>query len=285
MRMVEKRYKFFPGCLARVKLPHIEKSVRTVLEAVRVELVDVNEFTCCPDPVVFRSASRLEWLLLAGHNLSLDGGDPILTLCPGCASSLAEASFVLKNEMETARRVTEALKLNHEFIIPQVSHFLKVLAGEEILESIKGMVKRDLSGLRVATHYGCHLVRPSFAVGFDDPEKPKSLDDVVAATGAMVVEYEDKMLCCGRPAIDEETSRAILEHKLECLRDASCDILVVACPFCFEQFDLGQVVLARKKGRDYNLPILYVSQLIEIGMGMSGEASWKYHRIKPHKLL
>ena len=81
-------YRFFPGCLARTKLPHIESSVRRALESLGVTVEDDVRFTCCPDPVVFRSSSRGDWLRVAARNLSLDGETPIVTLCPGCASSL-----------------------------------------------------------------------------------------------------------------------------------------------------------------------------------------------------
>ena len=285
MKVTKTNYKFFPGCLARVKLPHLEKSVRTILETVGVRLSDEPNFTCCPDPVVFRSGSRSDWLAIAAHNLTLDRGDPILTLCPGCASSLAEAGSVLKGE-GIPEEVRRTLGKSGDLHISEVMHFIRLLVDEDMLVTIKSLMRRDLSALRVGVHYGCHLIRPSHAIGFDDPEKPKSLEQLVTATGAQVVDYEDKMLCCGRPAIDEQTSQAISEHKLNCLKEAGCDLVVVACPFCFEQFDLGQVIIGRKRGKTYDLPVLYVTQLIGLGMGLdTGALGFEFHHVKPHKLL
>jgi heterodisulfide reductase subunit B len=267
----EDGYRFFPGCLAKLKLPHIERSVRLVLADLGIRLLDEQRFTCCPDPVVFRSASREEWLKLAALNLSLDDTLPILTLCPGCSSSLSEARHIILNHKETSKKLDDRLdSLNLRLKTPQVSHFLRVLSGSGLMDVISQKILRTFEHLKVTCHYGCHLVRPSPAVGFDDPEKPTSLDDLVGLLGAESVDYEDKYLCCGRPSIDEETSLSIAEHKLTCMKDAGSQMIVVACPFCFEQFDLGQVVIARRKGADFSLPVLYVTQLLGLAMGLKG---------------
>ena len=96
-------YTFFPGCLARLKLPQIELSVRLILNRLGFGLRDEPGFTCCPDPVVFRSGSKDDWLTLAARNLALDSGSPIVTLCPGCASSLSEARHILGEDSEARR--------------------------------------------------------------------------------------------------------------------------------------------------------------------------------------
>ena len=97
------------------------------------------------------------------------------------------------------------------------------------------------------------------------------MDRLLGAAGIESVDYEDKYMCCGRPSMDEATSAAIARHKLDCIRAAGCNVIAVACPFCFEQFDLGQVVLARKTGQTYDVPVVYVTQLLGLAMGMSPE--------------
>ncbi|MGD9140917.1 MAG: CoB--CoM heterodisulfide reductase iron-sulfur subunit B family protein [bacterium] len=275
-------YRFFPGCLARTKLPHIEVSVRRVLESLGIGLEDDARFTCCPDPVVFRSSSRSDWLSLAARNLSLDGEKPIVTLCPGCASSLSEARHLLSEDpgsrTDAAARIG---KLGLDLNLPPVSHFLEILFDEERMKEIAAGVKRRLDGLRIACHYGCHLTRPSGAVDFDDPEKPRCLDELVALVGAESITYEDKYLCCGRPSLDEETSTGILERKLSAMKEAGAQAIVLACPFCFEQFDVGQTLLERKTGRKYGLPVFYLSQLLCLAMGgTASELGLDMHKVK-----
>lgn len=280
-------YTFFPGCLARLKLPQVERSVRLALTDLGIELHEEPRFTCCPDPVVFRSSSRKDWLTLAARNLSLDSGFPILTLCPGCASSLSEAGHLLTHDSEAREAAEQSLaRENIKVRIPEVSHFLRLLSDAGLMDSIKVAVSAKLDGLKVACHYGCHLVRPSSAVDFDDPEKPTSLDTLVALLGAEPVDYEDKYMCCGRPSMDEATSMGIAEHKLSSMKAAGCNLLVVACPFCFEQFDLGQVMLRRKAGREFGIPVVYISQLMGIAMGRTPEEmGFDLHRTKLKGLL
>ncbi len=280
---LQTRYKFFPGCLARQKLPHVERSVRTVLSMLGLELEDESRFTCCPDPVVFRSASRAEWLRLAARNLSLDDDSPIITLCPGCASSLSEARHILGHDVDVSNKVGSRLgRIGLDLKLPEVLHFLRLLSTEDFKEAIREKVTRKFEGLKVACHYGCHLVRPSSAVDFDDPEKPTSLDAVVSLVGAEPVDYVDKYLCCGRPSLDEATSMAMAGHKLQCMKDAGADLLVLACPFCYEQFDLGQILLERKKGTHFGIPVLYATQLLGLAMGSSAdEMGLGLHKVSP----
>jgi heterodisulfide reductase subunit B len=266
------KYRFFPGCLARTKLPHIEASVRRALDSLGVGVEEETRFTCCPDPVVFRSASRSDWLALAARNLSLDGETPIVTLCPGCASSLSEARHLLSEDcgarQDTAGRLD---RLGLEVSLPRVHHFLELLSDPQLMEEIGSRAAGKFEGLKVACHYGCHLTRPSDAVDFDDPEKPSCLDDLVALLGAEPVPYEDKFLCCGRPSLDEATASGILERKLSAMKEAGAQAIVLACPFCFEQFDVGQTLLARKTGKEFNLPVFYLSQLLCMALGASGD--------------
>jgi heterodisulfide reductase subunit B len=283
MSSIEKRiHRFFPGCLARTKLPHIELSVRNTLEFLGIELQDEPRFTCCPDPVVFRSASRRNWLALAARNLSLDGEAPIVTLCPGCASSLSEARHLLAQNQDATREAeTDLKRIGLEIRLPPVSHFLQLLYEDRSMQAIRDRVKRDLDGMKIACHYGCHLTRPSDAVKFDDPEKPRCLDEIVTLLGAEEVVYEDKYLCCGRPSLDEAISAGILERKLRAMKEAGADAVVLACPFCFEQFDVGQTILQRKTADEYNIPVFYVSQLLLLAMGEEpSKVGLNMHKIK-----
>jgi heterodisulfide reductase subunit B len=284
---VGSEYVFFPGCLAKLKLPQIERSVRSVLGALGIDLRDEARFSCCPDPVVFRSASKRDWLRLGARNLTLDSGGPIVTLCPGCSSSLSETRHILTHDEKARRAVAGDLDREGEGLrLAEVGHFLSLLMHPVRLRAIEKALARRFDGLRVACHYGCHLVRPSSAVDFDDPEKPTSLDTLVALMGADSVEYEDKYMCCGRPSLDEATSVGIAEHKLACMKEAGCEVLVLACPFCFEQFDLGQVLIARRAGREFGLPVLYITQLLGLAMGMTAsKMGLDLHRVRPEGLL
>jgi heterodisulfide reductase subunit B len=247
-----------------------------------VGIEDDARFTCCPDPVVFRSSDRGDWLRLAARNLSLGGETPIVTLCPGCASSLSEARHLLSEDNGAREDAAARLgKLDIKLGLPAVSHFLGILYDADRMKQIEGNLKKRLEGLKVACHYGCHLTRPSEAVDFDDPEKPRCLDYLVELLGAETVSYEDKQLCCGRPSLDEATSTGILERKLTAMKEAGARAIVLACPFCFEQFDVGQTLLMRKTGKEFGLPVFYLSQLLCLAMGVeASELGLDMHKIK-----
>ncbi|MFX1239587.1 MAG: heterodisulfide reductase-related iron-sulfur binding cluster, partial [Promethearchaeota archaeon] len=146
----------------------------------------------------------------------------------------------------------------------------------------------DLSGLKVACHTGCHYNRPSELVQTDDPMKPKKLRELVAATGANPVDYEEEMLCCGSGVgnTEEEPSMQILANKMESAKNAGAEAFVVICPACFQQFDTNQKKAEKLSGNTYSLPILYLTELLALSFGVkSDEIGMKFHRSRPKDLL
>jgi heterodisulfide reductase subunit B len=161
----------------------------------------------------------------------------------------------------------------------KVRHFLAVLW--DLKEKVRASVKRPLAGLRVAAQPGCHLLRPSQIIEFDDPERPAKLDQMIGWLGARPIDYELKALCCGQAffTIDRQACFKVMADKLAQLRDADC--LTTGCPMCFQQFDLNQ----RIAGLGFNLPILFYYQLLGLAQGLSlADVGWAFHRMKSEKL-
>jgi heterodisulfide reductase subunit C len=128
---------------------------------------------------------------------------------------------------------------------------------------------KPLWGMRLAVHYGCHLLRPSPAVRWDSPTAPTKFEALVRALGATVVDYGTKMDCCGN-ALDRVGERQaaldMLERKLDDVRQESVDALVVSCPSCFLQFDLNQAASLRASGAE-GVPVFYITELIALALG------------------
>jgi len=153
---------------------------------------------------------------------------------------------------------------------------------------VASRVTRPLWGMRLAVHYGCHLLRPQPAVRWDDPLNPTKVESLVAALGARVVEYPTKMQCCGG-ALDRvgerEGSLAFARRKLEDLMREEVDALVVVCPSCFQQFDLNQAALQRAN-EPLNVPVLYLSEVMALAMGHAPEElGLDMHRVSVEPFL
>lgn len=267
-----------------------------VCEKMGIELVELP-FTCCPPASSIKQAHYGAWLALAARNLCVaeEAGLNILTLCSGCVNSLKEANAALKENENRRRRVNEILGLvNHHFEgTIEVTHILDTLHEESNLERISKNLVREIP-LRLGSHYGCHYFRPGEVMLEMEPDEshgplPTKLDDLLNVIGAESVEYSRKYLCCGMPLganVDPDGGYTITREKLTHMRESKLQGLAVICPSCFEQFDLGQVMLSRKYKEKNNMPLFFITQLLGLAMGMAPKAlGLDMHRVKAKKLL
>jgi heterodisulfide reductase subunit B len=266
----------FFGCIIPNRYPGIEKATKLCLQKLEIDVSDLPEASCCPAPGVFKSFDKATWLALASRNIVLAErmDRDILTVCNGCYGSLADANIELKKDPEIKARTNNCLKeIGMEYKgTSEVRHIIEFLYREFGAEKLKEYITTPLD-LKVALHYGCHLIKPSRDRNLGDTESPIFFDELVEATGAKSVDYTDKMMCCGagggvRSGYAAE-SLEMLEHKLACIRKAGVDCIVNACPFCHLQFDRGQLAVNEKFGTDYSIPVLHYSQLLGLALGIS----------------
>jgi len=281
---------FFPGCLIPIKYPHMEAALRRTLPALGIEIVDLAGFSCCPDPIYFQAADKLAWLTLAARNLSLaeDAGLDIFTICSGCTGTLSEANHLLKQDPDLRARVNRRLaRVGREYRgTREVRHIVVLLREAVGLDRVRASVRRPLTGVRVALHYGCHLLKPSEIMRVDDPDDPRILHQLIEALGAEPVPHGERFLCCGKACIDPDLPLAMTAAVLRSARDARVDCMGLICPTCFSSFDTGQLLIARKTGEQIEVPPVYYFQLLGLAQGLSAEeVGLTRHRIKPAGLL
>ncbi len=268
-------YALFLGCTIPARSRNYEASARRVAEKIGLDLVDVPEFICCGFPV--KNMDKAAAQLLAGYNLALASsrGLDVCTLCSSCTSALTEVSHHLE-EAGAARQAMNGRLAPAGLAVDRpvtVRHMARILYEEIGPAAIAKHVTKDLQGLKIAIHYGCHYLKPSEIFGgFDDPEDPRSIDALVSLTGAEVVEYTGKKRCCGGPVlpVDQEVALEVTRVKLDAVKAAGADALCVVCPFCSVMYDGNQKSLAPEN--PYDLPVLYLTQLLGVAMGFDRKA-------------
>jgi heterodisulfide reductase subunit B len=262
-----------------------------VADALGIELVDMERFMCCGFPI--KAGDMASSQVLAAYNLALaeaEGLD-ICALCSSCTSALAEtAHHLARDEAERARVNAHLKTVGLEYRKgPRVRHFGRVLYEEVGKEKIQAAFKKDLSGLRIASHYGCHYLKPSDVHDhFDDVEDPNSLDELVALTGAEAVDYPGKKMCCGGPVlpVDEKLAASVSKEKLDALKGVGADALCLVCPFCAVMYDGNQKSIESEFGTAYNLPVLYLTQILGVAMGFDRkELGLNMNVVKTKELL
>jgi len=282
------RYSFFRGCFIPVRLPHVEKVAATVLPELGVDLSPVEGFTCCPEPIGFTVNHPLTGLVVSARNIALaeEQGRDIITLCNGCTYTLKQANETLKADSELRGRVNEVLaETGHLFRgTLEVRHFAQVLMDQVGLQRVRCKVEKPLSGLRVASHTGCHILSPHEVMGFDDPQAPVKLDAMMEVLGATPLDYAYKTQCCGWTLSnygDRNAASRLLGDKLTAMHAAGADSVSVICPQCLAQLDTGQMLAARALQLGFRLPALFYLQYLALAMGYSLEdAGYDKHRVR-----
>jgi heterodisulfide reductase subunit B len=266
------RFAFFLGCTIPARLQQYESSSRVVLETLGVDLLDIKEFNCCGYPI--RNNDYKAAILSSARNLALAAGKNLdmLVLCKCGFGMLKHADYHLKENPALRREINALLQgegISFEGGV-EIKHLLSVLYHDVGIDAIKEKVSRPYKGLKIATHYGCHALRPSEIVQFDDPVNPTLFDTLVEATGAESVDWQARLDCCGAPltGVNDDLSMDLTEKKLVNARESGAEYLCVGCPYCHIQFDTVQTILHRERGGNHSLPPILYPQLLGLSLGI-----------------
>jgi heterodisulfide reductase subunit B len=284
------KYIPFFGCMMTTKYPHFESAVRRTVEKIGLELVDVDGFTCCPDPIYFQARDKMKWYAIAARNICLaeEKGLDIITTCSGCTATLSEVNITLKEDAKLRAQINERLKrIGKEFKGSiNVRHAVTVLRDDFGYDKVKETVVNPLSGLKVAVHYGCHLLKPSHIMRVDDPDHPTILENLLEAIGAEPIHHEKTLLCCGRACFTDNIPDSMVLDIIDSIKKAKADCMGLICPTCFDEFDMGQILKGRKFGKKLDVPVVYYFQLLGLAQGLSPEAvGLNNHKVKVDRIL
>lgn len=286
-------YAFFLGCTIPLKLPFLEKAFRDVASILDVKLKEMEGVGCCPEPVSMQSLNIDTWVALGARNLAIaeQMGLNVMTICSGCYETLKTVSVLLEEDEQYLKKINDILsKINYKYTgKTKVYHFVELFSEPEWLEKIKKLVVRPLDDLNLAVHYGCHLIRPSKIMQFDHPERPETIDLILEALSAKTVDYATKLECCGYCArLQDEIGENLVEEKMTelCELEEGVDALIAVCPACTTQYDRKERIIARRTGKELDIPVLYLAEVMALALGVELEdLSLRNRSVKPDKLI
>ena len=279
------RVAYYKGCLASLSAKELDISTKALAPKLGLDLVELESVTCCGAGDI-HEAEPDYYLHLNARILAFaeaTGAETLMTICNVCTLNLRQANWQLRNDDALRARINtnlEAVGVPPYGGKVEVKHLLWLIAEGEGFELLKGVAHKGLKGLKIAPFYGCQILRPSKLLGFEDPDRPSSLERIIEACGGVPIDYPAKIKCCGFPIIQarEEVALAELIQPIEQAMEAGADAMVTPCPLCHLSLDAWQSKLEKATGRTLGMPILHLSQLIGVAAGFSdSELQFKRH--------
>lgn len=274
------KYLFYPGCsMQRSAKPYLD-SLEAISDLLELDLQEVEDWNCC-GATEYNSINRTASHALVGRNLAIaqgmaNGSSTLMAACSACYLNLAKTDHTMAEDEVFNARINDALSaggLSYQPGSVDVRHALDVIINDVGLEKIKPLVKKPLEGLRVAAYYGCMIVRPDLDNRFGNPEHPTVLEDLMAALGAEVIDFPMKTYCCSghMTQISSDTAYEMIRRLLYGAHQYEADILVTVCPMCQLNLDAFQSETNKFFHTNYEVPILYFTQLIGLAFGLGAK--------------
>lgn len=283
---------FFPGCVSKGACPELFVSTQKIAGPLGLELFEMTEAPCTGAGVLSEQnpdlADSLNGLTLA---MAERQGADLMTICSTCQGVLSNHNYHLKNDAARRAKANAVLaESGFEYKgTTTVKHLLWMLVEDIGLDKIKPLIKRRLTGLKVAPFYGCYILRPEEYLGLKEkPERKTYLEQIISLVGATPVEYRGKSKCCGFPMVTMNRDAALTmggNHILEA-KEKGADLLVTPCPLCHLNLDAQQPDAARVMHTPIDVPIFHLPQLLGLAFGFSPEElRLNHHVVSTRKAL
>ncbi len=278
---------YYPGCSLHATAREYDESLQAIVPALDVELEEVKDWACCGASSA-HATNHLLGIALPARTLMLAAEqnlDTIFAPCAACYNRLASAQYALTHDPKISSKVQSILGCS-------MDKPMRILSIPQLLTDLTDKIQKKataaLKDVKVACYYGCLLVRPPEICQFDDPEAPVSLENIARAAGAAPVKWNMALECCGggfsisRTASVVRLGRSIIQSA----RDAGAQALIVACPMCHSNLDFRQRAINRGGKEDQAMPVLYISQLVGLGLGLDpARLGLHRHFVSPEPFL
>ena len=273
-------YNYYPGCSLERNASAYNDSTLAIANSLDLKFKEVDDWNCC-GAVEFIAVDKMQAYALTARNLSLAekqtaNGETLVAPCSACFLNLSKCDAYLSQDPPLAAKVNDALSAGGLHYTPgsvKTKHLLEVAVEDVGYEAVAAKVTKPLYNMRVAPYYGCLIVRPGFLEKFDDPEYPTSLDKLMNALGATVIDYPNKAHCCGghMTQISEPIALDMIYRLLKNAADYEADVIVTICPMCQLNLDAYQEAVNKAYGTHFQIPILYFTQVMGLAFGLPAD--------------
>jgi succinate dehydrogenase / fumarate reductase cytochrome b subunit len=287
------RVAYWPGCVSRGFTPELHGAMAKIAPLLDLELIELDRANCCGAGVIAEHNQELADTLNA-RTFALaqqTGGALMMNICSTCQGAQNECQQRLDANAIYRAQVNDTLAaegLHYEQGVTN-KNLLWLLVEDIGLDTLRQQVKRPLTNLRVGPFYGCYIVRPVVRVGIDH-EHPRDtyLEQLIDALGGTVIDFAGSQKCCGFPIITMNKTASLRQagRHLGDAVDAGADCLVTPCPLCHLNLDLQQPQAEATVGRELNLPVLHLPQLVGLALGLEPkELGLSRHIVRPTAVI
>ncbi len=275
---------YYPGCALEGSGGPYDRSTRALVKELNLEMVNLQDWNCCGAMEVKNVHPMLQTYMSA-RNLAIAsekmGFDTVMAPCNGCYHNLKKAEYECATSAETMQTVQDlATKAGDPVYRGDVRtiHLLEWLIEEIGADGIKQRIRKNLNGIRIANYYGCMYTRPrqifpekDQGPGSESSYKPHFMDDLLAAAGAVNVDFPLKTACCGgaHTLSDSDTSTRLVLNLLQAAEEAGAEVIATECPTCHSGLEMHQIRAETQFGIKTGVKVLYFTQLLGLALGLS----------------
>lgn len=267
------KYAYYPGCLAQESSTELDVATKIVAEKLGIELVELKAAACCGsgfanerDPLLNMAVNARTFA--QAEQLGLD----IVTVCSTCHGSLMRDLSHLKENEKLRDEVNGLIsQVGYSFKGDvNIKHLLWVLHSDVGVEELKKKKVNSLKGLKVASFYGCHILRPKEEMNYEDDEMPGSMEEIVEAfDGVAIWDYPEKTKCCGYHVsfANEHAAFTMMANALQSAIERQADVMLTPCPICHLALDTDQPRVEKYIKKKLGIPVFHLPQLVAYGLG------------------
>ncbi len=266
------KYAYYPGCSLECSSAAYDVSVRAVAEVLGIRLMEIDDWNCCGATEYFTQDELVACSVIARNLAIVDPQlDQLVAPWAACYLNLKKTDRLMAEHPDLGAKINEALAaggLSYRAGRVRVRHLLDVMYTDLGEAAIRDKVVRPLAGLRVAPYYGCQIVRP--LNGFDSPEHPTKLDELLRWLGAEVVDYPVKAHCCGghMTQISEPQAFELIRRLLQSAVEYAADLILCMCPMCQLNLDAYQGQVNGFFHTRFHVPIVFFTQMLGVAFGL-----------------